>query len=348
MLTGAMKQIILIGAGGLLGAIITGGLLLFVIYDIPVAATPSSAGQSLPQIVATVNGEAITRDMVEAELKISRLNVVDPLPPLTGKDLARAREEAVNQLVVRHLILQAAARQNFTLDKAFIEERASLLFGASGNQALNQALDRANATRADLLWWVGEILTVEAFTTQVIMAGVGPEARQQAYNTWLNQRRSKANIKIYLNGKPESLLAGVGEPAPNFTLTTLTGQTVSLADYRGRVVLVNFWATWCPSCITEMPDYEQVYRQFGQGKGQFIVLGVNFQESPRHIEPYAAGLGLTFPILLDRDGRVTERRYQVTGMPASIIIDRQGLVYYRHLGPMSAKTLAAKLAELGL
>jgi peroxiredoxin len=134
------------------------------------------------------------------------------------------------------------------------------------------------------------------------------------------------------------------QPAPDFTLTTLEGQPVSLSDYTGKVVLVNFWATWCPSCITEMPDYEQVYQRHGQD--DFIVLGINFQEGPEQVGQYAAGLGLTFPVLLDQDGRVTTRQYQVIGMPASFIIDRQGKIFYRHLGPMSGETLQAKLAEL--
>jgi hypothetical protein len=66
------------------------------------------------------------------------------------------------------------------------------------------------------------------------------------------------------------------------------------------------------------------------------------------VEPYVTGLGLTFPVLLDRDGTVTDRQYQITGMPASVIVDRQGRIFYRHLGPMRAETLEAKLAALGL
>jgi cytochrome c biogenesis protein CcmG/thiol:disulfide interchange protein DsbE len=97
-----------------------------------------------------------------------------------------------------------------------------------------------------------------------------------------------------------------------------------------------------------MPDYEQVYQHHGGRAGDFVVLGVNLQEGQRQVEDYATGLGLTCPVLLDEDGRVTTRQYQVTGMPASFIIDRQGVIFYRHLGPMYVETLQAKLAELGL
>lgn len=342
-----MKQVVFVGVGGLLGALAVGALFFLFLINDNTQSPASSPSEELPQIVAEVNSEAITRHMVDAEVKISRLNVIEPLPPLTGEDLNRAREEAVNQLITRHLILQAASRQNFSLDGNYVQNRVDLLFGTYGDESLDQALAQVGATRADLIWWVREIFTVEAFTTDVIIAKAVPTERQQLYNEWLNAQRAAAEVKVYLNGQAQTALALVGDPAPDFTLTNLDGQPESLADYRGQVVLVNFWATWCPSCITEMPDYEEVYHQYSQDEGEFVVLGVNFQEGPQHVTQYASGLGLTFPVLLDRDGSVTGRQYQVTGMPASFIIDRQGLIYYRHLGPMSGETLRTKLAELG-
>jgi len=342
-----MKRVVLAGLGGLLGTVLVGGgLALFFIVD-DYFFSPNFPSDELPQVVAVVNNEAISDDMVETEIKISRLNLVEPLPPLSGVDLNRAREEAVNQLVSRHLILQVAARQNFFLDDAYVQERVDLLFGTYGDETLDQALVRAGASRADLKWWVREIFTAENFTTDVIMADAAPSERQQVYNDWLNAQRAAADVVVYLNGETSTALALVGDPAPDFTLASLDGQPESLANYRGQVVLVNFWATWCPSCISEMPDYEKVYQEYDQGNGEFVVLGINFQEGPQHVAEYATGLGLTFPVLLDRDGSVSGRQYLVTGMPASFIIDRQGLIYYRHLGPMSGETLRAKLLELG-
>jgi thiol-disulfide isomerase/thioredoxin len=323
------------------------GGLLFLLIKSGVLPQPTQA-ETLPQVMATVNGVAITREMVEKEITVSRFNVASPLPPLTGDDLVRATDEALNQLITRQLVLQTASRQNFSLDEALIESQVELLFGAKGDQVLDNTLRQVGATRADLTWWVRELTTVEEFTVRVIMAGAAPEERQQVYNDWLNAQRAAANIKTYLNGEEQSLLAVMGEPAPNFTLTNLTGQPVTLSDYNGKVVLVNFWATWCPSCLSEMPDYEQVYQQHGGPEGNFVVLGVNLQEDQTLVEDYATGLGVTFPILLDEDGYVTTREYQVTGMPASFIIDRQGVIVYRHLGPLSVETLRAKLAELGL
>ncbi|MCB0193300.1 MAG: redoxin domain-containing protein [Anaerolineae bacterium] len=309
--------------------------------DVPLKPLSSTA----PQPVAIINGVVITSEMVDRELKISRLNVTDPLPPLTGADLERAREEALNQILARQLILQAAGRAGFTLEPDYIKERADLLFGSQGDAALDAALAQAGATRQDMLWWVGEIFTVEVFTTQVIMADAAPEDRQQVFNVWLNDQQANAVIERFGDEQRVSGQALIGQPAPPFTLTSLNGESVSLSDYGGQVVLVNFWATWCSACITEMPDYEQVYQQY---RPEFVVLGVNLQESSSHVQQYAAGLGLNFPVLLDSDGRVTNRDYHVTGMPGSFLVDREGKIVYRHVGPMNAETLVEKLAELGL
>ena len=342
----AMQRIVLIGLGVLVAATMA-GLLLFWVNQGD-ALPHRTRADTRPQVAATVNGVAITRAMIDKEIAVSRFNVNQPLPPLTGDDLNRATDEALNQLIIRQLVLQAASHQNFSLDEALIESRVKLLFGTNNEEVLDNALWQVGATRADLVWWMREITTVEEFTIKVIMADAPPNKRQDVYNDWLNAQRAVADIKIYPNGEAQSLLAFIGEPAPNFTLLNLAGQPVSLSDYTGKVVLVNFWATWCPSCISELPDYEQVYRQHGGPVGDFVVLGVNLQEGQAYVEDYALGLGLTFPVLLDADGRVTTRQYQVTGMPGSFIIDRQGVIFYRHLGPMNAETLQTKLAELGL
>ena len=79
---------------------------------------------------------------------------------------------------------------------------------------------------------------------------------------------------------------------------------------------------------------------------KFIVLGINLQESPAHVQQFATGLGLSFPILLDTNGEVTTHYYQIAGMPGSIIVDRDGTIFYRHIGPMSGELLEEKLGQL--
>ena len=326
----------------------------------PVAWSPSNTATSVPKpqpegasvvvhptpgYVATVNGVVITPEMIDREVNVSRLNVSAPLSPLTGDDLAAAREEALNQLIDRQLVLQAAAKQQFVLSEKEVQERVDLLFGTYTDQEIDAALAQIDATRGDLNWWVSEIFTIEAFTIEVILADALPEQRQEVYNNWFNEQRRSAQVEfVQADGQP-AMYALAGELAPDFALLTPAGQTVSLADYAGQVVLINFWATWCPSCVTEMPDYEQVYQEY---QPEFTVLAVNLQEGADSVQQYAAGMGLTYPVLLDSDGVVTSRQYRVTGMPGSFLIDRQGVIFYRHVGPMSADTLRRKLAELGL
>lgn len=343
---GQRLMIILIGIG--LAVLVVGGGTAILLLNRAGSAISGNTIQiddtNLVAPIAIVNNIAITNDMLTREVNTSRFNIMEPLPPLKGDNLARARSEALNQLITRQLILQAAAQQNFSVEPAAVAERVRLLYGSPDDERLIQALKSAGLTATDLHWWVSELLTVEEFTVKVVMGSAQPEDRQKVYNQWLNAQQAQADIQTFLGGQPTTSLALPGHPAPNFTLQTLDGSTVSLADFRGQVVLVNFWATWCPSCIAEMPDYEAVYQQ--QPIADFVVLGVNLQENSEQVQKFSEGLQLSFPILLDADGQITIRDYQVVGMPGSIIIDRQGQIFYRHIGPMSGDLLLEKLNAL--
>lgn len=123
---------------------------------------------------------------------------------------------------------------------------------------------------------------------------------------------------------------------PEFSATTLTGETVTLSDYRGQVVMLNFWATWCPPCRAEMPNIEAAYEQY-QSQG-FQVLAINNAESPAQIAPFASSLGLRFPVVLDTDARL-QRQFALTGYPTSLFIGRSGEVYASHYGMVSPQQL---------
>lgn len=117
--------------------------------------------------------------------------------------------------------------------------------------------------------------------------------------------------------------------APDFTLRALEGPNVRLQELRGRVVLVNFWATWCGPCRQEMPHLNRLYEKY-RGSG-FQLLGVNIDEDPRAATELAAKLGVKFPVLLDTDKKVS-RLYDMSAMPATVVIDRDGKVRYLHRG----------------
>ena len=122
-----------------------------------------------------------------------------------------------------------------------------------------------------------------------------------------------------------------GLPAPNFSLPDLDGQMVSLADYRGKVVLLNIWATWCPPCLEEMPSMEKLYQEL-KGEG-FEILAVSIDESgAQDVLPFMQKHKLSFPALTDSKGAI-KNLYQTTGVPESFIIDKDGILVEKVIGP---------------
>lgn len=137
--------------------------------------------------------------------------------------------------------------------------------------------------------------------------------------------------------------AQMGQLAPDFSLPTLGGGETNLSDYTGQVVLVNFWATWCPPCKAEMPDINAYY-EARQDDG-LVVLAVNAQEDTATVSSFIEATGFSFPVLLDSDGRV-EQQYQVRSFPMTFVIDRDGRVVYIHNGLISPDVLTAVLDPL--
>ncbi len=117
--------------------------------------------------------------------------------------------------------------------------------------------------------------------------------------------------------------------APDFTLRTMEGPNLRLQEQRGRVVLVNFWATWCGPCRQELPQLNKLYDKY-RGSG-FVLLGVNIDDDARTATELATKLGVRFPVLLDTDKKVS-RLYDMSAMPATLMIDRDGRVRYIHRG----------------
>jgi peroxiredoxin len=118
-------------------------------------------------------------------------------------------------------------------------------------------------------------------------------------------------------------------PAPDFTLRSVGGPNLRLQEQRGRVVMVNFWATWCAPCRQEMPQMNKLFEKY-RASG-FVLLGVNVDDDTRHAADVASKLGLKFPVLLDTDKAVS-RLYDLNTMPSTVLIDRDGRVRYVHRG----------------
>ena len=120
-----------------------------------------------------------------------------------------------------------------------------------------------------------------------------------------------------------------GQPAPDFALKSITGENLRLSEFRGEVVMINFWATWCGPCRQEMPLLDELYQRYQ--KVGFQLLGINIDDDRRSAVKMVRVLGVGFPVLLDERKDVS-RLYDVDAMPATLLIDRTGIVRYVHHG----------------
>lgn len=128
--------------------------------------------------------------------------------------------------------------------------------------------------------------------------------------------------------KPQAR-AVVGEAAPAFTLNNLQGEPVHLADYKGRGVLINFWASWCNPCVNELPLLNEAYKLSG-----IDVLAVNVGEKGETAQAFVDRYELAFPVVLDEEMEV-KRHYRVVGMPLTLLVDRDGELIARHEGELT-------------
>jgi peroxiredoxin len=130
----------------------------------------------------------------------------------------------------------------------------------------------------------------------------------------------------------------------DFTLTDLEGKTWSLQGLRGKVVLVNFWATWCPPCRKEMPDLDMLYQQFkDQG---FLILAISDEDISK-VQPFIVQQHTTYPILLD-PGRKVHELFQISGIPKSFVYNRDGKLVAQAIDMRTRKQFLEMLAQAGL
>jgi len=128
----------------------------------------------------------------------------------------------------------------------------------------------------------------------------------------------------------ELAIVKVGDPAPDFTLVDLAGKTWILSELKGQVVFINFWATWCPPCMKELPSMQKLYKTLPGDK--FKMLAVLNNDKPAVANFVANQNGFTMPIL-DDSQRLTGSKYAITGLPETFIVDKQGIIREKVIGP---------------
>jgi len=153
-------------------------------------------------------------------------------------------------------------------------------------------------------------------------------------------------LAVYLAGrrtaqKPKP--SATGNLAPDFTVTDIDGRKLSLADYQGKVVLLNFWATWCAPCRTEIPHFVEMQNKFGPDG--FQVIGISMDDDAKPVREFAQQYKLNFPVAVG-DDKLAERFGGVLGLPVNFIIDREGRIYSRHLGATDVSVFDQEVKEL--
>ncbi|MBC7236555.1 MAG: redoxin domain-containing protein [Chloroflexi bacterium] len=134
-----------------------------------------------------------------------------------------------------------------------------------------------------------------------------------------------------------------GQTAYEFALQTVTGETIALSDLRGKVVMLNFWASWCGPCQIEIPHMIKLYDEFhAQG---FEILAVNLREDPARVSSFVQRLGMDFPVVLDTDGRVGAAFF-VRAIPTSFFLDKEGTIQFVHQGTLSEQMLRSYIERL--
>lgn len=131
--------------------------------------------------------------------------------------------------------------------------------------------------------------------------------------------------------------------AADFTLKDMSGKEVSLSDFKGKKVFLNFWASWCPPCKAEMPEMEKLYQETKDS--DLVILAINLAEDKSTVQNFLKDNQYNFPVLLDTDNSVASN-YQVVSIPTSFFIDKEGNIIDKHIGTMSIENMKSYISNL--
>jgi len=145
-------------------------------------------------------------------------------------------------------------------------------------------------------------------------------------------------IAVQLAGGSYAETVNNSEKAPDFELNDIQGVKHSLSDYHGKVVLINFWASWCKECIAEIPSLNTLYERYRDKS--VVVFGVSIDRNNGDIKKSIEKYGIAYPVLVDRKGEVFVRKYTVIGLPTTVIVDKNGYIADRLIGRFDFSSMA--------
>ncbi|KMY46293.1 hypothetical protein AC622_02010 [Bacillus sp. FJAT-27916] len=164
-------------------------------------------------------------------------------------------------------------------------------------------------------------------------------------NLWNQNKERESNKGVETDGSASAQVKE-GQPAPDFELTTIDGELIKLSDYKGKKVILNFWATWCPPCKAEMPHMQNFYEEHQEDGVEIIAVNLtNIDHGKEGIKKFIQDYELTFAIPLDEEGLIGEQ-YQALTIPTSYIIDINGVITKKIVGPMDEGMMEGLIEDI--
>lgn len=309
-------------------ALLFGAIVLWAWLSNPNALVPSDA-------VARVNGEYIYDRDITREMDLTR--VYDELD--TSKVFTPTAPSALESLIITRIQVQDAKKSGVAINAEDVESglaEFSGRFGLSQEQLVsilskyNLTLDDMRSSIRDALLWTRHI------SQNVAVSGTTDDEKRILTNTWQTRLAQSAKIDR-LKSAGSGPAPRIGSEAPDFTLKAIDGKEVKLSALRGRPVMLNFWATWCPPCRSEIPTIAELYKSTHK-EGAYEILGIATQSDNSTIKAFAQEFGMAFPIAPDVESRVTSL-YHVLPIPTSFFIDKDGIIRDTHIGIVDKETM---------
>ena len=290
----------------------------------PLANIPGNA-------VARVSGQFIYQEQVETRVNLYKF--LDELYSRTSADAPNATS-VLEDMIVEQMIAQDARKAGLAVTSAEVDADITEIASGSGQEMaeVEDLLGRYSLKMADLREYSASTLLRKRIQQSVTEGAADQADAQNRLNRWFQSLSDTAKIERF-KAPGSGPAPRVGAEAPDFSLKDLSGKEIKLSGLRGKPVMINFWATWCPPCREEIPVIAQTYRET-QGGSSYEVLGVATQSDASTIRAFGEEFGMGFPLLPDVGSGVVST-YHVLPIPTTFFVDKDGIIRFIQTGPVT-------------